>query len=212
MTPRILLALIALALAPSPALAHPHVWVTSRADILYGADGRVTGVRHSWTFDRAYSAFVTQGLDTDKDGKLSPAELEPLAKENTDSLVDFEYFTVLKANGTKQAFEAPRDAGMTYVNEEATLTFVLPLKAPAAANRSLLLEVSDPSYFVAFTMAEGDAVKLAGAPKGCAATITRPKPMDVSQQQNLSESFFQALSASSNFGAQFANRALVACP
>jgi ABC-type uncharacterized transport system substrate-binding protein len=62
-------------------------------------------------------------------------------------------------------------------------------------------------------MAEGaDAVTLAGAPKGCAATISRPKVMDVSQRQNLSESFFQALDAASNFGAQFANRALVACP
>ena len=207
--------LLALALASmaSPASAHPHVWVTSRAEVLYAPDGRVTGVRHAWTFDKAYSAFLTQGLDANKDGKLTPAELQPLAKENTESLVEFEYFTVLKANGAKQAFDPPRVYGMTYANEEATLTFVLPLKAPAAASRMLSLEVSDPSYFVAFSMAEGaDAVKLAGAPKGCAATITRPKPMDTAQQQNLSEAFFQALDAASNFGAQFANRALVACP
>jgi hypothetical protein len=36
--------------------------------------------------------------------------------------------------------------------------------------------------------------------------------MDAAQQQNLSESFFQALNAASNYGAQFANRAIVACP
>jgi len=207
------LAGLALALLAQPALAHPHVWVTSRAELVYAPDGRLTAVRHSWTFDKAYSAFITQGLDADRNGTLSPAELQPLAKENTQSLVDFEYFTVLKANGAKQAFDAPRDYGMTYANEEATLTFLLPLKAPAAANRMLSLEVADPTYFVAFTMAEGnDAVRLAGAPKGCAASITRPKPLEVSQQQNLSESFFQALDAASNFGAQFANRAIVACP
>jgi ABC-type uncharacterized transport system substrate-binding protein len=200
-------------LASEPAVAHPHVWVTSRAEIVYAPDGRVTAVRHSWTFDRAYSAFITQGLDANKDGKLTSEELEPLAKENTQSLVEFEYFTILKANGAKQAFDAPRDYAMSIANEEATLTYLLPLKAPAVANRALTLEVADPSYFVAFTMAEGaDAVKLAGAPKGCAASISRPKPIDTAQQQNLSESFFQALSATSNFGAQFANRTIVACP
>lgn len=214
MTRRItLLAALALTLAAAPASAHPHVWITSRAEVHYAPDGKVTGVRHAWTFDKAYSAFITQGLDANKDGALTPEELQPLAKENTESLVDFEYFTVVKANGAKQGFEAPRDYRMTYADEEATLSFLLPLKAPAAANRTLTLEVADPSYFVAFTMAEGaDAVTLAGAPKGCAATISRPKVMDVSQRQNLSESFFQALDAASNFGAQFANRALVACP
>ncbi|HEY8383713.1 MAG TPA: DUF1007 family protein [Microvirga sp.] len=199
--------------ATTGAGAHPHVFVTARAEIVYGTDGKVTGIRHAWTFDKGYSAFITQGLDTNKDGKLSPDELQPLAKENTESLVDFEYFTALKANGVKQAFDAPQEAGMTFANEEATLSFLLPLKAPAAGGRALILEVSDPVFFVSFAMAEGaDAVKLAGAPKGCATTITRPKPLEVAQQQNLSESFFQALDASANFGAQFANRALVACP
>jgi ABC-type uncharacterized transport system substrate-binding protein len=213
MTRRIIpLAALAFSLAAAPASAHPHVWITSRAEVHYAPDGKVTGVRHAWTFDKAYSAFITQGLDVDRDGKLTPDELQALAKENTQSLVEFEYFTVLKVNGAKQAFDAPRDYAMSHANEEATLTYLLPLKVPAAASKMLSLEVSDPSYFVAFTMAEGaDAVKLAGAPKGCAATISRPKPVETAPQ-NLSESFFQALNAASNFGAQFANRAIVACP
>jgi ABC-type uncharacterized transport system substrate-binding protein len=196
----------------APALAHPHVWVTARAELLYAADGKVTGVRHAWTFDKAYSAYVTQGLDADKDGKLTPEELKDLAKENTESLVDFEYFTIVKANGVKQAFDAPREPRMAFENEEVTLTYVLPLKAPAQGGRLLALEVADPTFFVAFTLADGqDAVKLAGAPKGCATTITRPKPLEPAQQQKLSEAFFDALTAASNFGAQFANRVIVAC-
>jgi ABC-type uncharacterized transport system substrate-binding protein len=197
----------------APALAHPHVWVTARAEVLYAPDGKVAGVRHAWTFDKAYSAFVTQGLDANKDGKLSPDELKDLAKENTESLVDFDYFTVLKANGAKQPFAAPRDYSMAYENEEVTLTYLLPLQAPANAGKALTLEITDPTYFVAFVMAEGqDAVKLAGAPKGCATNISRPKPLDPAQQQKLSEAFFNALTAASEFGAQFANRAIVACP
>jgi ABC-type uncharacterized transport system substrate-binding protein len=205
-------ALAAVALA-GPALAHPHVWVTAKAELVYAPDGRVAAVRHSWTFDQAYSAFVTQGLDKNNDGKLTPDELQDLAKENTESLVDFEYFTAVKANGAKQSFDPPRDPSMSFANDEATLAYVLPLKAPMAAPKLLALEVSDPTFYVAFTLAAGDdAVRLAGAPKGCAITISRPKPVEAAQQQNLSESFFQALDAASNFGAQFANRAIVACP
>ncbi len=208
----ILLSIMAFLALNSIAQAHPHVAVTARAEMLF-QDGKVTGIRHAWTFDKAYSAFITQGLDQNGDGILSAEELQGLAKENTESLVDFEYFTVVKANGAKQAFGRPRDYGMTFANDEVTLSYVLPLQTPPATARTVSLEVSDPTFFVAFALADSeDAVKLSGAPSGCATTITRPKPMDVAQQQNLSEAFFEALTAASNFGAQFANRAIVACP
>lgn len=200
-------------LAPAlPASAHPHVNVTARAEVLYGPDGKVTGVRHAWTFDKLYSAFITQGLDANKDGKLAADELQDLARENTTSLVDFDYFTVVKANGAKQAFGEPRDYGMTYANEEATLSYVLPLKNPVP-NKLVTIEVYDPTFFVAFAMAAGeDAARLVSAPKGCSMTVTRPKPIETAQQQSLSEAFFEALDASANYGAQFSNRVLVACP
>jgi ABC-type uncharacterized transport system substrate-binding protein len=208
-----LTALLLAGLVSAPALAHPHVWITARAELVYGTDGKVTGVRHAWTFDKAYSAFITQGLDANRDGKLTPEELKELARENTQSLVDFDYFTVLKANGAKQAFAAPTEYGMSYTNEEATLFYLLPLKVPAAGGKALSFEVYDPTFFVAFTLADGDdAVRLSGAPKGCATTVSRPRSAESSPQRNLSESFFEALSSASNFGSQFANRAIVACP
>jgi ABC-type uncharacterized transport system substrate-binding protein len=98
---RLGLTLAALVAAGTPALAHPHVWVTARTELLYAPDGKVTAVRHAWRFDKGYSAFITQGLDRNGDGKLTPDELQELAQENTSSLGDFDYFTVLKANGAK---------------------------------------------------------------------------------------------------------------
>jgi ABC-type uncharacterized transport system substrate-binding protein len=195
--------------AAAPALAHPHVWVTVKAELVYAPDGKVTAIRHNWTFDPGYSAYVTQGLG--KDGKPTPEDLQELAKTNAESLADSGYFTEVKANGAKQAFEPPRDYGMALADGQATLTYVLPLKTPAAA-KVLTLEVNDPSFFVAFDLAPGDdAVTLAEAPKGCAVKVTRPKPPDASQQQ-LSEAFFQAMTSASAYATQFANRVLVACP
>jgi ABC-type uncharacterized transport system substrate-binding protein len=200
--------------ASAPALAHPHVWITTTAEIVYAPDGKLTGVRHAWTFDPAYSAFSVQGLDKNNDGKLTPDELQELAKVNAESLAEFGFFTVLKANGAKQELGEARNYGMTFENEQVTLRFELPLKAAAHAPKTVSLEVYDPTYFVAFELAETEEpVRLAGAPKGCAVTLTKPKSVDTSRQQQLSEAFFQALTSSSSaYGAGFASRAIVACP
>ncbi len=206
-----------LALAAEPALAHPHVWVTARAEIDY-ASGQVTAIRHIWAFDAAYSAYVTQGLDKNGDGKLSPDELAGLASENTQNLGEFGYFTKLKVGGKEQAFASPTEPRMAMEGDALTLSFLLPLKSPVAQGRGVVaLEVYDPTFFVSFGLAEGpDAARLAGAPAGCAATVTRPKSPDAKAAEagkpGMTEAFFEALTAASNYGLQYAQRILVACP
>ena len=216
--PRLLPGLFALAaLGTAPAEAHPHVWVTAKARVEY-ADGKVVALRHAWTFDAAYSSFITQGLDKNGDGKFSPDELAGLATENTAGLAEFAYFTKLKVAGKEQAFAEPAEPRMEMADGALTLTFRLPLKTPAAQGRGVVaLEVYDPTYFVSFGLSESaDAVTLAGAPAGCTATVTRPKTQDAktadAAKPGLSEAFFEALTAASSYGTQFANRVLVACP
>lgn len=197
-----------------PAAAHPHVWVTSRSDVLFDTDRKVTAIRHVWSFDEAYSAFVTQGLDTDGDGVLSAEELKELARTNVESLADFNYFTQIKAGGARQAFTPPQDYSLSYKDKILTLTFTLPLARPAPG-RVLGIEIYDPTYFVSFAMDPGPAaLTLAAAPAGCAVNVTRPKQeiVDLPQQKSLSEAFFSSLGANSDFGLQFANKAIVACP
>lgn len=201
------------------ALAHPHVWVTAKAQIVY-ADGKVAGIRHDWAFDPEYSAFVTQGLDANKDGKLTPDELAGLAATNTENLAEFGYFTKLKVSGKEQAFADPREPAMRMEGNALVLSFLLPLKSPAAPGRGVAaMEVYDPTYFVSFAFAEGAAVTLSGAPQGCTATVTRPKgdgakvaDANGATKAGMTEAFFEALTAASNYGEQFANRVIVACP
>ena len=206
------MALAALVLSLAPAFAHPHVWIVVRSQIQYGSDGKISGVQHAWTFDEGFSTYLTQGLDKDKDGKLSREELSGLAKENVESLVDSNYFTVAKANGKPVEAAAPKDYFMEFDGKQLTLTYVLPLRAPAVP-RLFSLEVYDPGFFISFIPAPGDdAVTMKDAPKGCTVSFRRPKQIDDSQAKTMTESFFNSLSASSDFGAQFASRALVACP
>ena len=74
-----------LAQAAAPALAHPHAWVTARAQIVYGADGLITAVRHAWTFDPAFSAFQAMGLNSKGLRNLAKSNAEALADSGTES-------------------------------------------------------------------------------------------------------------------------------
>ena len=208
----ILAALAAFALfAAVPAVqAHPHVWVVARGEIVYGPDGAMQAIRYAWTFDEAFSAFAVQGLDKDNDGKLSREELQPLAEVNVTSLKDFDYFTVGK-NGEKQIeFGPPLDYWLVADEKKLlTLHFTLPVKI--ASKGAASLDIFDPTYFVGFEFAEGEAMKLAGAPKGCTLEAKKPEPAATSTGR-LSESFFNSLTAASKYGSQFANRVDVRCP
>lgn len=203
---RFFAAAVLLAGFSAPALAHPHVLVTGRSELVF-KDGQIEAVRHVWTFDEMFSAFASQGLDKNGDGVLSREELAELAKVNVESLKEFEYFTVGKNGAGNLTFAEPVDYWLEHKDKLLTLHFTLPVKA-GGQKGNLSLDVFDPVYFVAFSLAEQNPVKLVGAPANCAFEVKRPAP---AAGQTLSESFFNSLSAASEYGSQFANRITVTC-
>ena len=192
----------------SAALAHPHVWVTMKSELVYAPDGTLTGVRHAWTFDEMFSTFATQGIETKKKGEFTREELKPLAEVNVTSLKEYGYFTYLKAAGKKVPLVDPVDYFLEFKDSALTLHFMLPLKAPIKS-AGFEVEIFDPDYFVDFTFAEKDPVALVSAPEKCQLAVARPG--DAAVQGKPGESFFQQPDAA-NFGAQFASRISVKCP
>ncbi len=189
------------------ALAHPHVWVTMKSEVIYAADGSITGVRHAWTFDDMFSTFAVQGLESKVKGKFSREELQPLAKVNVESLKEFDYFNFGKADGKKVQFAEPVDFYLEQNDQLLTLHFTLPLKAPLKT-RSVDFEVYDPAYFVDFAFAQKDAVVLKGAPPACKTALDKPPDLNNSQGKRLD----QLMQPSENYGAMFANKISVRCP
>ena len=195
------------------AMAHPHVYVIFKSEIVFAPGGTVAAVRHAWTFDEYYSAFAVQGLG--KDGRDPTREdLAPLAKVNTESLAEFGYFTVGKAGGKPVDFSGPQDYWLDYDGKSklVTLHFTLPLEKPASAGKAFSLQVYDPTYFVSFEFDRDKPVLLVDAPKGCSASISKPAPLQENETKTLSESFFSGQSPGSDFGIKLAGRAIVACP
>jgi ABC-type uncharacterized transport system substrate-binding protein len=203
------LLLLASTLAAS---AHPHVWVVVKSEVLFGAGGNITGIRHAWNFDEMYSAFATQGFSTD--GKPPTAEqLQPLAKVNVESLAEFDFFTYAKHAGEKPEFAAPVDYSLEPdANNTITLHFTLPLKNPAEAKKPFSFQVYDPTYFVSFSLEKGAAAKLTGAPSGCSISTLDPPPLVATDTSKLSEAFFSNMSPGADFGIKLASRVVVACP
>jgi ABC-type uncharacterized transport system substrate-binding protein len=211
---RLVLATLAVVLAVvSPAFAHPHVWVTVKTELVYAPDGTVTAVRHAWTFDDMFSAFAVQGIDSEKRGVFSREELAPLAKTNVESLKEFDYFTVAKANGKPAEFvDPPGDYYLEHKDAILTLYFTLPFKAPIKA-QNLDIEIYDPSYFVEFVLAEKNPAALVGAPSACKLTVVPPGQMDPAMAARLFQlSPDVKLDPSQQLGAQFANKIVVKCP
>jgi ABC-type uncharacterized transport system substrate-binding protein len=197
------------ALGAGAARAHPHVWITAASQLLYAADGSITGVRHAWTFDDMFSTYALQGIPIKTKGVYSREELAPLAQTNVESLKEFGFFTFARADGKKEKFEEPVDYFLEYKDAALTLHFTLPLKTPVKS-RELALEVFDPAFFIDFKFEDKNPIKLVGAPAACQVKFQRPGD-GTANAQKLGEQNFMS-GDNSNYGAMFANKITVDCP
>ena len=176
---RLLPGVLALALLcgafASPANAHPHVWITVQTTVLHD-HGAFVGLGYTWTFDEAYTAMAIEGLDKNKDGIYDREELAELAKVNIDGLKDFSYFTYAFLAGRKLGTGEASDYWLEHKGGLLSLHFTLPFANPVPADaKGLAFTIHDPEFFVAFELAETDAVKL-GAGRRRGARSRWPSP------------------------------------
>ena len=165
--------------AAAPAMAHPHVWIEMRSDVVFDGKGLITGMNLMWTFDDAYAEMAVDGLDANGDGVYSPQELEPLTKENLQSLKDYDYFTVMRFNGGKQLFGPIVESGQIWSNNKLQLHFQLPLKTPLDPLKGeFAAKVYDPEFYIAIDYVKDDPVSVTGnMPENCQ-LVVKPVPTD----------------------------------
>jgi ABC-type uncharacterized transport system substrate-binding protein len=208
------LALAGLLIGCSGAFAHPHVWVTVHSELVYAPDGSVTGVHHAWTFDDMFSVYATQGVESKKTGEFTREELAPIAEVNVTSLKEYDYFTYANANGRQlELNDPPADYYLEFDPKDTVLTlhFTLPLKKPVKANQ-LTVEVYDREFFIDFSFAEKNPVKLVGAPAPCKLSVLNPDQMDASLAQQLAQLGADQRNPNLTIGSEYANRIVVKCP
>lgn len=204
------LALLVPAAAVKPALAHPHVWVDARSEVVFDAQQRISALRVHWRFDEFHSLVAIEGLDSNGDGRLDPAELQPLAELNVTSLKEYGYFTEILADGEPLAFEDARDYSSRYEAGILSLQFEIPLAAPVDPRVALVRFRSyDPTFYIAIEPALQDPVAFAGTPPpSCRAEVEEGSPPEV---LTLSEADFLDPEASESIGKLYATTLAIVC-
>ena len=114
------------------------------------------------------------GLEKNTTGTYTPAAYKELAKQNMESLKEYNYFTEFYVEGNKIETGAPSDAVVEKVDKDRLdLTYILPLKEPLdIGSLKMSFLMYDPDFFIAFDLAQSKPIDLAqGAPSNCKVTI-----------------------------------------
>ena len=146
-------------------LAHPHVWVTMKSEVVYAPDGTITGIVTPGPSTTCSRPSRRRASTAKKKGEFTREELKPLAKTNVESLKEFDYFTYARRTARRRSSSIPRDYYLEYKDSVLTLNFTLPLKTPVKAKR--LRSRSTTRLFVDFSFAEGQSGGAEGAPAVC---------------------------------------------
>jgi ABC-type uncharacterized transport system substrate-binding protein len=136
-------------LASGPALAHPHVFVDYAVTLVLVGD-RMTGVRLTWTFDDLFSGFILQEFDQDRNGVLSPQEVQRIEVKHLAEFKRVGYYTTINVNGNPIPVPDAREFRATVVKSLVSYEFTFPVNVPLASTTAIEVWVDDPVYYVAY--------------------------------------------------------------
>ncbi len=168
------MAFLSLCLVAGPALAHPHVFIDTRIEVILNDRNEATGLRVSWTYDDLYSLYIVgdMGLDTDWDGKLTTEEEAKLSGFDMEWIEGFEGDTYPLMAEKPLVLSAPRDWTAAYGEGKITSTHVRDFAAPVpVGDVPLVVQVYDPGYYTAYSI-PFDPVVTGGT--GCLAQVYVP--------------------------------------
>lgn len=137
------------ALASTPAVAHPHVFVDYAVTLVL-VGGRLTGVRLTWTFDDLFSGFILQEFDKDRNGVFSTSELQQIEAKHLSEFKRVGYYTTIDVNGNQVTVPEAREFRATIAKGLVTYEFTLPLAASLASTTAIEVSVDDPVYYIAY--------------------------------------------------------------
>lgn len=172
--------------------AHPHVFVDVALRFEADAEGNLTKVEVTWTYDDFFSLLILtdMGLDPEGDEILTPEEL---ARLKGFDLVEwpegFEGDLYIHQGETKIALEHPNPTGIALENGRIVATHVRSF-GPVRGD-GLRIDAYDPTYYVAHSLTGPITL-----PKGCTYTIITP---DLDEAQEEFRAMLSTLSAEENY-------------
>ncbi|MBY5639357.1 DUF1007 family protein [Rhizobium leguminosarum] len=215
--PALLLLLSAIAAAsigvPTPAMAHPHIFVDAEFEAVGGADGYLSALRHTWRFDEVFSSSVLLDFDKNENMTLEPPELEAVAKTVSASLSKYSYYTNITVDGKTVALGKPDAIKATYVDQALTLSFSLKPSQPTPLKGLLVFRVYDPTLYTALDFANDADLQTTGEGFArCKRKVVRPGSKEIlAQNQAMLTSLFFSDPTGTDYSQLVATRLEVRC-
>ncbi|MDE1992497.1 MAG: DUF1007 family protein [Rhizobiaceae bacterium] len=183
-----------LTLAPVAAMAHPHIFVEARLEVLAGPDGNIQELRNVWRFDEVFSSSVLMDFDKNTNLKLDPDELKEVGKTVRDSLVDYDYYTNLTLNGKPIKVNKPDVINVDYKDGQLLMFFaVKPSEPMPMKGNRLSFGIYDPTLYTSIDFPDDKQLVTEGdAFKSCKSQVVRPDPDQViaENKTTLTDAFF----------------------
>ena len=165
------LALVTLLLLPAPALAHPHVWIDTRFEVILNDRNEATALRIGWIYDDLYALLIfgDLSLDPDADGILTAEEETRLSGFDMKWIEGFEGDTYVLMDGKPIAISGPRDWTASWQGGKLSSTHSRDLLTPVTVGEvPLAIQAYDPGYYAAHVILP-PAVVTGGT--GCVAQV-----------------------------------------
>jgi len=209
------LLLISMFLA-APLSAHPHIFVDTGIEVIFGPAGAPDQLRVTWMYDDFYSLLITEDLelDPDYDGVLTQAEIARLTGFDMRWVDGFNGDLEVIQGNQVVSLSGPRDYTASYADGRITTTHLRDLNGQAVRDLPLVIKPYDPTYYTAYDVTLPVTLRNA---QGCAARVAMPDP-NVDMQALLRQ--LNALDADAdpedaglpNIGAAMSNEVIVTCP
>lgn len=199
-------------LAPGAALAHPHIFVEARLEIVAGDDGMIRELDNVWRFDEVFSSSVLLDFDKNTDLKLEPDELAAVGKTVRDNLGDYGYYTNIWLNGKAIKIEKPDVIHVDYKDGQLLMFFAIkPAEPMPMKGNKLSFGIYDPTLYTSIDFpTDSDLVTKGAAFKACTSKVVRPNADEViaENKTTLTDAFYND---PTNMSKLFATRVDVQC-
>ncbi|MDZ7906278.1 MAG: DUF1007 family protein [Cypionkella sp.] len=139
---------LALTIMAAPALAHPHMFLDTAVEVMFGPSGTADSVMITWVYDDLSSLQYTAdlGLDMDGDGALTPDEKANLTGFDMNWDAGFPGDSYALLNGAELALSRPRGYTADYKDGRIITTHIRDLSAPVPLDigQTLTIQTYDP--------------------------------------------------------------------
>ncbi len=175
----LIVGLILLLPAGGRAVAHPHVWIDMRTAALLDDRERVAALRIEWLFDRFYSAFAQEDVDTDGNGVITDAEADRWARTALENIAKVGYFAEILVDGQSRPPVKAGQAIGRWRDGQLHMSFVVHLDQPADPRKQVFGYMAyDPDFYIDIRHPDGAGAAMVEGPGSgtCTAKVGRSEP------------------------------------